>query len=171
MHVEYLAHDLASGSAGKESACSVGDLGLIPELRRSPGEGNSYPLLYFGLENSMDRIVHGISLLAQHSVDIKADILILSFMQITFIDHLLCSRCYDKGWRWKVFESVRMKKLIQETLWFGKDKLSTTCASTPRILNQKIILKYFSFQRDKFVSSLFFSKPRGWKFVPTALSA
>ena len=66
-----------------------------------------------------------------------------------------------------------MKKLIQETLWFGKDKLSTTCASTPRILNQKIILKYFSFQRDKFVSSLFFffSKPIGWKFVPTALSA
>ena len=41
------------GSAGKESAYSVGDLGLIPELGRSPGEGNGYPLQYSGLENSM----------------------------------------------------------------------------------------------------------------------
>ena len=42
------------GSAGKESACSVGDLGSIPGLGRSPGKGNSYPLQYSGLENSMD---------------------------------------------------------------------------------------------------------------------
>ena len=49
------------GSAGKESACNVGDLGLIPGLGRSPGEGNSYPLQYFGLENSMDCIVHGVA--------------------------------------------------------------------------------------------------------------
>ena len=34
------------GSDGKESACSVGDLGLIPGLRRSPGEGNDNPLLF-----------------------------------------------------------------------------------------------------------------------------
>ena len=47
------------GSAGKESACNVGDLGLIPELGRSPGEGKGYPLQYCGLENSMDCIVHG----------------------------------------------------------------------------------------------------------------
>ena len=39
------------GSAGKES---TGDLGLIPGLGRSPGEGNSYPLQFSGLENSMD---------------------------------------------------------------------------------------------------------------------
>ena len=42
------------GSAGKEYACNVGDLGLIPGLGRSPAEGNSYPLQYSGLENSMD---------------------------------------------------------------------------------------------------------------------
>ena len=42
------------GSAGKESACNAGDLGSIPGLGRSPGEGNSYPLQYSGLENSMD---------------------------------------------------------------------------------------------------------------------
>ena len=36
---------------GKKSSCSVGDLGLIPVLGRSPGEGNGYPLQYSGLEN------------------------------------------------------------------------------------------------------------------------
>ena len=47
------------GSAGKESACNAGDLGLIPELGRSPGEGKGYPLQYSGLENSMK--VHGVA--------------------------------------------------------------------------------------------------------------
>ena len=42
------------GSAGKESTYNVGDLGSIPGLERSPGEGNGYPLQYSGLENSMD---------------------------------------------------------------------------------------------------------------------
>ena len=42
------------GSAGKESTCSVGDLGWIPGLGRSPGEGNSYLVQYSGLENSME---------------------------------------------------------------------------------------------------------------------
>ena len=51
----------SGSSAGKEPACNVGDLGLIPRLGRSPGEGNSYPLHYSGLENSMDCIVHGVT--------------------------------------------------------------------------------------------------------------
>ena len=41
-------------SAGKESACSEEDLGLIPGLGRSPGEGKGYPLHYSGLENPKD---------------------------------------------------------------------------------------------------------------------
>ena len=45
---------LPGSLAGKESACNVGDLGLVPGLERSPGEGNGYPLQYSGLENSMD---------------------------------------------------------------------------------------------------------------------
>ena len=49
------------GSDGKESACNVGDLGLTPALGRPPGEGNSYPLHYSGLENSMDCIVHEVA--------------------------------------------------------------------------------------------------------------
>ena len=43
------------GSDGKVSAYSVGDLGSIPGLGRSPGEGNGNPLQYSCLENPMDR--------------------------------------------------------------------------------------------------------------------
>ena len=49
------------GSADKESTCNEGDLGLIPGLGRSTGEGNSYLFQYSGLENSMDCIVHGVA--------------------------------------------------------------------------------------------------------------
>ena len=49
------------GSAGKESACNVGDLGLNPGLGRFSGEGKGYSLQYSGLENSMDCIVHGVA--------------------------------------------------------------------------------------------------------------
>ena len=54
------------GSDGKESACNVGDLGSIPGLGRSPGEGNGNPLQYPCLENPTDRgawqaTVHGIT--------------------------------------------------------------------------------------------------------------
>ena len=50
------------GSSGKESTCNVGDLGSIPGLGRSPGEGKGYPLQYSGLENSVDCIVHGVAM-------------------------------------------------------------------------------------------------------------
>ena len=49
------------GSAGKESTCNTGDLGSIPGLGGSPGEGKGYLLQYSGLENSMDCIVHGVT--------------------------------------------------------------------------------------------------------------
>ena len=54
------------GSDGEESACYAGDLGPMPELGRSPGKGNGYPLQYSYLKNSMDRgtwwaIVDGIA--------------------------------------------------------------------------------------------------------------
>ena len=55
-----------NGSDGKESACSAGDPGSVPGLRRSPGEGNGNPLQYSYLENPMDRgawrvTLHGIA--------------------------------------------------------------------------------------------------------------
>ena len=57
------AHNLEGfpcDSAGKESTCSAGDLGLVPGLGRSPGEGKGYPLQYAGLEYFMNYIVHGV---------------------------------------------------------------------------------------------------------------
>ena len=54
------------GPDGKESTYNTGDLGLIPGVGRSHGEGNSYPLQHSGLENSTDKgawqaIVHGVT--------------------------------------------------------------------------------------------------------------
>ena len=54
------------GSDGKESVCNAAGLGLIHGSRRSLGEGNSYPLKYSCLENSIDRgawqaTVHGVA--------------------------------------------------------------------------------------------------------------
>ena len=54
------------GSAGKESACNEGYLGLIPGMGRSPGEENGYPLQCSCLENPMGRgawqaTVHGVA--------------------------------------------------------------------------------------------------------------
>ena len=48
----------SGGSDGKESAYNAGDLGSIPGLGLSLGEGKGYPLQYSGLENSMDCILH-----------------------------------------------------------------------------------------------------------------
>ena len=61
-----MALGFPGSSNGKESTCNSGDLGLIPGLGRSPGEGNGYPLQYSGLENPMDRSlvgykVHGVT--------------------------------------------------------------------------------------------------------------
>ena len=47
--------DFPGGSDGKASVYTVGDLGSIPGLGRSAGEGNGNPLQYYCLENSMDR--------------------------------------------------------------------------------------------------------------------
>ena len=49
------------GSAGKESTSNAGDLGSIPGLGRSPGEGKGYALQYSDLENSRDCIVHSVA--------------------------------------------------------------------------------------------------------------
>ena len=54
------------GSVGKESTCNVGDVGRIPGLGRSSGEGHGYPLQYSSLENSLGReawraMVHGVT--------------------------------------------------------------------------------------------------------------
>ena len=51
----YLINGFPGDSRGKESACKLGDLGLIPGLGRSPGEGAGNPLQYSCSENPMNR--------------------------------------------------------------------------------------------------------------------
>ena len=60
-HMDYIMRAFPCGSAGKESVRNAEDLGSIPGLGRSPGEGKGYRLQYSGLENSMDCIVHGVT--------------------------------------------------------------------------------------------------------------
>ena len=59
--VAVFRRNFPGGSAGKESACSAGDLASIPGLGRSPREGKRYPLQYSGLGNSMDRMVQRVA--------------------------------------------------------------------------------------------------------------
>ena len=61
MTKSFIGLGFPGGSAGKESACNVGNMGSIPGLGRSPGEGNGYPLQRSGLENSLDCIDHGVA--------------------------------------------------------------------------------------------------------------
>ena len=66
MYTKLYTSGFPSGSYGKESACNVRDLGLIPELERCPGGGHGNPLQYSCLGNPMDRggrwaTVHGVS--------------------------------------------------------------------------------------------------------------
>ena len=56
-----LALGFPCGSVGKVSTSNAGDLGLMPGLGRSCGEGKGYPLQYSGLEKSMNYIVHGVT--------------------------------------------------------------------------------------------------------------
>ena len=79
------------GSAGKESACNAGDLGLIPGFGRSP---QGYPLQYSGLENAMDCIVHRVT-----RSRILTERFSLSIMQNQ--KHCKCSFKYQvNGMRW-----------------------------------------------------------------------
>ena len=71
-------------SVGKEWVCNAGELGSIPGLGRSPGEGNGYPLQYSCLENPMGReawqaIVHGVTKVG-HNLATKPPSLSLYFI-------------------------------------------------------------------------------------------
>ena len=78
----YIRMGFPGGSAGKESACNAGDLGSIPGLGRSSGEGKGYPLQDSGLENSMDCIVHGVTKLDTRLSDFHFHIYMYMYMLI-----------------------------------------------------------------------------------------
>ena len=61
LQADFYHKNFPGGSAGKEFSYKAGELGSIPGLGRSPGEGKGYPLQYSGLENCMDCIVHGVT--------------------------------------------------------------------------------------------------------------
>ena len=95
------------GSASEESACNAGDLGLIPELGRSPGEGNSYLLHYSGLENSMDCIVHGVAKNRTQLSDFHFDF--VSLLQLLHSTTL---------WYTKGISAVCYCKITQNLWWY-----------------------------------------------------
>ena len=85
------------GSAGKESACNAGDLGSKPGLGRSPGEGNSYPLQYSDLENSINCIVHGVA---------KSWTQLRDFHFHYFIDYIKTFECVGPNEMWKILKEM-----------------------------------------------------------------
>ena len=75
----FLVLGFPCGSAGKESTCNAGDLGLIPGLGRCPGEGKGFQ--YSGLENSMDSRVHGVA--------VRHDWATFTSLKSSYFPHLL----------------------------------------------------------------------------------
>ena len=110
------------GSDGKEFMCSVGHPGSIPDLGRSPREGNSNPLHYSGLENAMDR---GAWWAAVHRVT-KSQTRLSDFT-FTFrrqYDSNIRKPCYRKGIRFLRCHSevsqtgdLKKKKCISLQFW------------------------------------------------------
>ena len=92
----YLFFDFPGGSDGKASAYNAGDLGLIPGIGRSPGEGNGNPLQYSCLENPMDggtwqATVHGVTKSRTRLSDIYFTLLcFLTFQSKLFTDNSVC---------------------------------------------------------------------------------
>ena len=80
------------GSDGKESACNAGDLGLIPGLGRSSGEGHGNPLQYSCLENPTDTVS-------------GSRILLLAFLTSSpaheFSNPILKAICVNGDWKWE----------------------------------------------------------------------
>ena len=72
----------------------MGDLGLIPRLGRSPGEGKGYPVQYSGLENSMD-YSHGVTKSQTHLSDFHFHFLDKSVatVECTFIKFIELTMC------------------------------------------------------------------------------
>ena len=90
------------GSDGKESACNMGDLGSIPGLGRSPGEGSSYPLQCSCLENSMDREPGGLQSMGLQTQTPRRDFHFTS-AKVLGMDHVILGECSE--WNEKRLET------------------------------------------------------------------
>ena len=123
------------GSAGKESACNAGDLGLIPRLwslGRSPGGGNGYPLHYSYLENSVNRgawraTVHGVAKSWTRLSDLTFTLDVLSTPGLTL---LICS-CPFPLFSWTFILLFVLKKC-------GLDTLNKFCSAPETLRSSKL---------------------------------
>ena len=101
LYVHFIFLSFPGGSDGKESACSAGDLGSIPGLGRSPGEGHGNPLQYSCLENSMDR---GAWRAAVCGVAKSRSRLIIA--------HLLLGKCFSLGSKFSISDTTLLLLLL-----------------------------------------------------------
>ena len=67
--ISFVYQDFPGSSVSKESACSAGDLGLIPGWERCPGQGNGKPLQYCCLENPMGEEPGGLQSIGLQELD------------------------------------------------------------------------------------------------------
>ena len=96
LHKVSLCMGFPGGSGSKESACNVGDLGSIPGLGRSPGEGNGYPLQHAGLENPMDCRTHGVATVRHNSVTFTLRVIHYRF----WLMYMLCIYTHTEKGHW-----------------------------------------------------------------------
>ena len=106
-----------------QTGCNVGDLGSIPGLGRSPGEAKGYPLQYSGLENSMNRIVHGVA---------KSQ-LALSFSHASKVMLKILQAGFNSTWT----ENFQVFKLNLEKAEEPEIKLPTSVGSKKKQVNSK----------------------------------
>ena len=86
------------GGSADKSTYNAADLGSIPELGRSPGERNGYPLQYSGLENSMECIVHGVAELdTTERPSLYCDTLIIAFLRRAMSSTFVSAHCLAWG--------------------------------------------------------------------------
>ena len=91
---------LCGGLAGEESACNAGDLGSIPGLGRSPGEGKGCALQDSGLENPLDSKFHGVTKSRTRLSDFHFHQTVLVFkneIYVIFSKYARTFLCFAKG--------------------------------------------------------------------------
>ena len=119
------------GSAGKESTCNVGDLGSIPGLGKSLGEGKGSPLQYPGLENSMDCIFCGVSKSRIQLNDFHFTSLhIPSYVRFKSFTHFLIVICLYYWVLWVTYFTVFYQI-------YGLFSLSVTCPVNSMMVSGK----------------------------------
>ena len=102
------------GSTGKESACSVGDLGSISGLGRSCGEGKGYHLQYSGLKNSLDCIVHGVAkswtrLSDIHFHQARINVQVQNYSETGWRSGALTEPAEKCWWGWKMVSNAGLR--------------------------------------------------------------